>query len=840
MGNITISYYIHTYRSKCYTVIQLEKVNKSSQSNCVRIYPDVGWASSLVYEIHKTNTVSPIKTDIKDLNERLTKAETEGFIWSEETTQDDNNPTFIKAQINKDDLTFIRTNFTPDNERVMDYVAVLDHSGVEINGFNATTDLNAGDLKLSKGYNSITLQPNGVSTFESNLRVEATPVDSLDVVRKTDLDAAISDEKQRAENVEGALSNRVGFVENLLPEDVKNVSPDVGPDSLEEPKILATTEYVNTKVTEEAKSRENTDTKLANNLSDEINRAKGIEANFETRISTMEVFWNSADNATEVVDTLKELQDYIASDESNAAAMLSSINSNAAAIKTEQERAEKTEKSLKVTIDNLYQNSEIDIKVEEINKLISIKEEELAAEVTARTDADTALGARVDDVISDLEETVETFEGEIKRVEGLISTEETDRINADTQLRTDFTNADTQIRTDFAEVDTAIRGEISSLKTELEGKISTEKSRAEAIEISLRADVDAIINKVGTPSVGETRTIYEIITDNDTLYRHLLDLNENAISTETERATGIEFGLDGRISALESAKDDYKAADATLKADLQKEIDENVKVVSDALTKAKTDISAEIDSDVTAAIAAEVTRSDAKAKELAEAGAESAATALAMAKSEIEEDIREVVDDLADYIESNNTVLAGVKATADTAATKTDVETALNLKADKTALAKTEATLTEVKTTVDNFFSEDAVIEGAIDTIKEIANYIATDKTRATEIITRVSSLETNLSTESTTRKAKDEILETAITVEKTRAETAELGLSDRISEIESLLPKENSPDVGPDSLPDTLPDSSSKVLATEEYVNTSIKNTFSYDEETATLIISC
>jgi hypothetical protein len=38
VGNILLSYYIHTYRSKEYTVLQLKRVTKSSQPNCVKIY----------------------------------------------------------------------------------------------------------------------------------------------------------------------------------------------------------------------------------------------------------------------------------------------------------------------------------------------------------------------------------------------------------------------------------------------------------------------------------------------------------------------------------------------------------------------------------------------------------------------------------------------------------------------------------------------------------------------------------------------------------------------------------------------------------------------------------
>ena len=73
-------------------------------------------------------------------------------------------------------------------------------------------------------------------------------------------------------------------------------------------------------------------------ISAETTRATSVEADFEARISTMEVFWDSADNSTEVVDTLKEIQEYIKSDTSGAATMAGNIQANAQAITALQGR----------------------------------------------------------------------------------------------------------------------------------------------------------------------------------------------------------------------------------------------------------------------------------------------------------------------------------------------------------------------------------------------------------------------------------------------------------------------------------------------------------------------
>ena len=64
----------------------------------------------------------------------------------------------------------------------------------------------------------------------------------------------------------------------------------------------------------------------------------------------------------------------------------------------------------------------------------------------------------------------------------------------------------------------------------------------------------------------------------------------------------------------------------------------------------------------------------------------------------------------------------------------------------------------ETKQTVDNFFASDAAIEGAIDTLKEIANYIATDKEGAADITARVGALEGKVDVEKVTTAISDAI----------------------------------------------------------------------------------
>ena len=203
--------------------------------------------------------------------------------------------------------------------------------------------------------------------------------------------------------------------------------------------------------------------------------------------------------------------------------------------------------------------------------------------------------------------------------------------------------------------------------------------------------------------------------------------------------TGRVTTAEGKISALEGASAthatkseveavDAKFADYTKTADLPTDLDDFTNNAGYAKTA---DVNAELDK-----------KAD---------------------KTQVATDIANAIAPLA-----TTEALNGVKATAEAAAVATEVEAALALKADKTALEATDKTLADVKATVDNFFAEDAAIEGAIDTLKEIAAYIATDKEGAADITARVGALEGKVDVEKVSTA-----ISTAIAAEVTRADGA-------------------------------------------------------------------
>lgn len=89
-------------------------------------------------------------------------------------------------------------------------------------------------------------------------------------------------------------------------------------------------------------------------ISAEKSRAEGVEAGLRTDVDKVLTFFDVDPNkSAELVDTLKELQDYIASDTSGAATMASNIQANTTAIATEKARAEGKEAELQSNIDTL-------------------------------------------------------------------------------------------------------------------------------------------------------------------------------------------------------------------------------------------------------------------------------------------------------------------------------------------------------------------------------------------------------------------------------------------------------------------------------------------------------
>lgn len=123
----------------------------------------------------------------------------------------------------------------------------------------------------------------------------------------------------------------------------------------------------------------------------EAQRATGVEEGLEGRIETMEAFWAAAQadgTDTNVIDTLKEIQDYIAGDESGAAEMLASIQANAKAIEDMDAAYKAADTTLQGNIDKKADASDLESLDGRVGDLETASATHaLKTEVTAVSDA---------------------------------------------------------------------------------------------------------------------------------------------------------------------------------------------------------------------------------------------------------------------------------------------------------------------------------------------------------------------------------------------------------------------------------------------------------------------
>ena len=133
------------------------------------------------------------------------------------------------------------------------------------------------------------------------------------------------------------------------------------------------------------------DERIAGLVTAEAERAADVEADFEERIAKMEVFWDTTEDADGVVNKLKEIQDYIAGDETGAAEMAGNIQANTQAI------------AAHVATDHDFGAADEALKAE------------LEAEIDKKADST---------VVEGIDGRLETAEGKITAVEGRMDTAE--------------------------------------------------------------------------------------------------------------------------------------------------------------------------------------------------------------------------------------------------------------------------------------------------------------------------------------------------------------------------------------------------------------------------------
>ena len=177
-------------------------------------------------------------------------------------------------------------------------------------------------------------------------------------------------------------------------------------------------------LTEEVNRAKGEEARIEGLVTAEAERAAGVESGLEDRIETMEAFWAAAQadgTDSNVIDTLKEIQDYISSDETGASEMLAAIEANEKAIEDMDTAYKAADTAIKGRLDtleaidhNAYVGADSALKSELEGKI------NLKADTTALEDAVEGLEA-VDTGLDNRITALETAVGDGGSVDGMIS-----------------------------------------------------------------------------------------------------------------------------------------------------------------------------------------------------------------------------------------------------------------------------------------------------------------------------------------------------------------------------------------------------------------------------------
>lgn len=256
-----------------------------------------------------------------------------GVIYTLENLTDGNNIVTL-PELSRDDIFVLRGNIV-DNTSSTSTIQPLsarqgkllrDDLNSEIQ--NRINDVNLEEERATEAERILTANLNKeIADREADVNAEETRAQAAEKVLTDNLSAEVTRATNRENAIDTALTNEVSRAtgaENTL---TSNLNAEIA----------------------RAKAAESENSTA---ISTEKSRAEGIESGLASRIATMEAFFKEADidASKDFIDTLKEIQSYIESDKTGAAAMTASINANKTAIETEKSRAEGAESTLQSQI----------------------------------------------------------------------------------------------------------------------------------------------------------------------------------------------------------------------------------------------------------------------------------------------------------------------------------------------------------------------------------------------------------------------------------------------------------------------------------------------------------
>lgn len=232
-------------------------------------------------------------------------------------------------------------------------------------------------------------------------------------------------------------------------------------------------------VTEEANRAKGEEARIEGLVTAEAKRAAEAEAELEERIETMEVFWDATEDSDGIINKLKEIQDYIASDESGAATMAGNIQANTDAIAALQEVVGDGGSVEDMIADAVADEAALRVAGDEAAEASAAAA--LAAAQAAQAAADKAQGE-----VDDLEGVVATkaAQADLTALAGRVTT-------AEGEIDTLQTEMDA-VEAAAAANDAAIKAlQAASATYALKSDLTAETTRAQGEEARIEAKIDA-------------------------------------------------------------------------------------------------------------------------------------------------------------------------------------------------------------------------------------------------------------------------------------------------------------------------------------------------------------
>ena len=377
--------------------------------------------------------------------------------------------------------------------------------------------------------------------------IDAIEADYLKAADKTELEGKITEAKTAAENAqshsEGVASDLADAVEELE----GAIALKASQADLEAVAGVANAAVAKADYDVKVKALEDEDARIVGLVEAEVERATGVEGDHETRIAAMEVFWETTEDKDGVVNKLKEIQDYIASDETGALAMAGNIQANTQAIEAH------------VATNHDFAAADQTLK------------DDLLVEIGKK--ADTTVVDGLSDRMDDADEAMAVTDGKVLALEGQMT-----EVQGAVATKVEQEAYNTKI-TELENADSAQAGRLEALEAKFEdgeGSVADQISDAvtEALETAA-ADAETKANAAKDAAIAKANELNEAMTERvDELAAasatHALASDLTALDGRVTTAEGKITTLEGEMDAVEGRVGVNEGAISTINTELAK------------------------------------------------------------------------------------------------------------------------------------------------------------------------------------------------------------------------------------------------------------------------------